>query len=112
MPDETNDEIFAGYLFRPFLGKYSTFFRIPIKKNSTYFSTIHDEKLKLPFEPTSFYNWGHQVYRDFMMEVLRKLQPRREDVGTVLMAEMDECLEMFFVMKGTIGAGFEINKIR
>ena len=28
------------------------------------------------------------------------------------MSEMAECLEIFFAMKGTISAGFEINKIR
>lgn len=30
LPDETQDELFAGYLFKVFLRKYFLFFAIPI----------------------------------------------------------------------------------
>ena len=106
LPSETTDELFSGYLFRPFLSKYALFFRVPINSKSTYFSA------NIAFVPSTFYNWGHQAYRDFMMRVLQSLQPRRADAGTILMGEMEECLEIFFTKKGTISAGFEVNKIR
>lgn len=47
-----------------------------------------------------------------MVSVLQLLAPRTECGGNIIMLEMDECLEVFFLKKGTIGAGFSINKIR
>jgi hypothetical protein len=66
----------------------------------------------LEFPLPRYYDWSDQSYRDFMMEILRCLNPRREESGYLLMDELEECLEIFFLMKGTVGVGFEINKIR
>ena len=66
----------------------------------------------LEFPLPRYYDWSDQSYRDFMMEILRCLNPRREECGYLLMDELEECLEIFFLMKGTVGVGFEINKIR
>lgn len=40
------------------------------------------------------------------------MQPRQEYAGYIIMDELEECLDIFFLMKGTVGVGFEINKIR
>ena len=47
-----------------------------------------------------------------MTEVLRSLQPRFERAGTIILEEMDECLEIVFVTGGCVAIGFEINKQR
>lgn len=47
-----------------------------------------------------------------MTQLLRSLQPRYEPAGHIILEEMQECLEIVFAMKGTIGIGFEINKAR
>lgn len=47
-----------------------------------------------------------------MCSILGKLRPRFESAGYILMGEMDECLEVFFLNKGIVGVGFDINRIR
>ena len=54
-----------------------------------------------------YYNWEDQVYREFMIGVLRLLEPRSEDNGTMIYLTIQEVEEMFFIMNGTIDIGFE-----
>jgi len=46
------------------------------------------------------------------MGILTSLEPRSEPAGTCLIDELDEFLEITFIMKGTVAIGYEINKIR
>lgn len=44
------------------------------------------------------------------MQMLRKLEPRYEPAGTILVDELDEMTEIIFVYEGEINVGYEINK--
>ena len=57
-----------------------------------------------------FYSWDDQAYREFMINLLRKLEPRREPSGTILYRTIEEVEEMFFIEKGSVNIGFEINR--
>lgn len=45
-----------------------------------------------------------------MLDVLQNLEPRCEEGGTVLLDELDENLEINFVTKGIVYAGYQLNK--
>jgi hypothetical protein len=45
-----------------------------------------------------------------MTDFLRKLAPRYEKAGTDILTETAEVHEIFFVTKGRVGIGFEINR--
>ena len=75
------------------------FFRIPITHGF-----VHADKV--------LFSWKDQIYRDFMLEVLSALEPRFDEKGTILYDELDEFLEVLFVMKGQIIIGYECNKKR
>jgi hypothetical protein len=57
----------------------------------------------------SFYSFNDQIYRDFMMSVLSKLEPIQVPKKTVIFNELDETQEIYFFMKGTYEIGYSIN---
>jgi hypothetical protein len=58
----------------------------------------------------SFYTWQDIPYREFMMQVLRSLEPRFYKKKTIMVDELDEMLEIIFIDKGKTMIGYEINK--
>lgn len=46
-----------------------------------------------------------------MIDMLRALEPRREEAGVMLHMELDEVNEVNFILNGTFEIGFEINRI-
>lgn len=57
------------------------------------------------------YTWDDQNYRDFMLNLLRNLEPRTEPTGTVIYRTLEEVEEIYFIEKGSVDIGFEINRI-
>jgi CRP-like cAMP-binding protein len=114
LPEETQDLIYAGYLFKDFLRTHFKFFRLPstasIWGTNQHYGGAFCENSCLRMR--SYFNWKDEPYRDFMSSVLRQLHPRFEPEGHVLMEEMEESNDLFFVGSGTVGVGYEINKIR
>lgn len=100
LPSQVQDTLYSGFLFNDFLSKFQIFFRI--SKQSNHF--------KSEIETRSFYTWQDTTYRDFMMQILTKLEPRFYKKKTVIIDEMDEMIEILFVEKGSIIIGYEINK--
>ena len=45
-----------------------------------------------------------------MVTLLSHLEPRSEEAGTVLFKTIEEVDEIFFIEKGTVDIGFEINR--
>jgi len=45
-----------------------------------------------------------------MIDILKSLEPRRYIEGDVIYHELEEILEMTFVMNGGFAVGYEINK--
>ena len=59
-----------------------------------------------------YYTWLDQNYREFMTDVLRKLEPCQFSKGTIIYNELDEFMEVFFISPGSVAIGIEINKKR
>ena len=55
-------------------------------------------------------NWDDQCYRDFMIHLLENLEPRTEPSGTILYKTIEEVEGIFFIEKGSVDIGFEINR--
>lgn len=51
-----------------------------------------------------------QEYRNFMMQLLKNLEPRSEESYTMLFEELDEITEVIFIERGECDVGYEINK--
>ena len=58
----------------------------------------------------SYYKWHDQIYRDFMVETLSCLEPRREFSGVILFNELDDFTEILFFNKGIVELGYELNR--
>jgi len=66
--------------------------------------------IDLKNKPRTFYTWQDIPYREFMMQVLRSLEPRFYKKKTIMVDELDEMLEIIFIDKGKTMIGYEINK--
>ena len=51
-------------------------------------------------------------YHDFMIELLTKLEPIKINFGKIIRNELDEFGELTFVTHGSIGIGYELNRIK
>jgi len=60
----------------------------------------------------SYYNWENPVYSDFMIDILKSLEPRRYPENEIIYQELDEILEMTFMITGSFNVGYEINKVK
>jgi hypothetical protein len=94
LPDGVQDKLYREFLFISFFSNFTySYFNIP--KNVS--------GLKV------YYTWDDQSYRDFMINLVRKLEPRYEVTGTIIYKTVEEVEEIFFIDKGSIDIGFEIN---
>ena len=48
----------------------------------------------------SRYVWEDAPYRSFMLAIIKKLEPRKENEKTLLFEELDEFSEVIFFMTG------------
>ena len=60
--------------------------------------------------PTINLSWDDQVYREFMVGLISKLEPRQERKGEMIYNALQETEELYFIMDGAIDIGFELNK--
>jgi CRP-like cAMP-binding protein len=97
--------------------KYQIFFRFE-KRND-----LNSQLLSQFFQANSFtdrengtmrnfYTWKDEPYRNFMIKLLYSLEPRFIKARETIMDEFDECLEIMFVLQGSVVIGYEINKQR
>ena len=97
LPHSVQDQLISGYLYKPFLQKFTDFFLF--KKPPTSL-----------LSKANYYTWHDQDYRDFMYQLITQLEPFREKGYTVLKEELDEFNEIMYVNKGKVVIGYEINK--
>ena len=50
------------------------------------------------------------MYSKFMTLIMENLEIRKYEKGEIIIKELDECLEVLFVLEGTYNIGYEINK--
>ena len=99
LPIAVKNLLYKDYLFTEFLDLFQT----------TYFKFPRVTTAKLYFEEI-FYTWEDTVYREMMIEILTKLEPRLVPAGQIVFNTLDEVQELFFIIKGSIDIGFEVNK--
>jgi hypothetical protein len=58
-----------------------------------------------------FYTWEDSVYREFMVEILMCLKPRRALKGEIMFRPLESVDEVIFLEKGSIDIGFVLNDI-
>lgn len=75
-----------------------------------YSNHFRFEKKHERIKKYNYYNWTDQYYRNFMVELLKNLQPRMEEKDIILFNELDDVTEILFLNKGQIDIGFEINR--
>lgn len=95
LPPYIKTEIFKNFLFRLFIKTFKKMFEI--RKNK---KILH-----------SYYKWHDDVYSEFMIQMMKYLEPRKYHEGELIYQELQEVLEITFVMTGTYYVGYEINKI-
>ena len=95
MPEHIQDQIYYKYLFISFINDFSRYF------------TFEKKFSKIKY---NYYGWNDQVYRDFMVALLRALEPRKVMAGKILFNELDEFTEILYFNKGQVDIGFEINR--
>lgn len=59
----------------------------------------------------TFLTWDNAQYRDFMITMLKSLEPIFYKKNTKIYTELEEYGEVNFIQKGEIQIGFEINKV-
>lgn len=89
------------FLWDEFLFKYRTYFSLD--KNLHLFCTK---------QKCVKFTWIDPEYREFMTEVLAKLEPFHFYKKEHLLEEFDDVNQIFFVEQGKIVIGYDINKTK
>lgn len=101
LPSEVRLRILKQFLFQDFFDAFEYHFEMERPPNP-----------KTPKIKHAFYKWGEDDYDEFMLEIMKCLKPRRYFEGNIIFTELQEVLEMTFVLKGMFKVGYEINKKR
>ena len=96
LPDFVQREIFSDFLFAEFLTHFRVFFDLPKT----------DTKIE-----HAYYKWDNEEYQEFMIEILKSLEPRTILENILFYEELDEVNEILFIEKGEYDLGYEVNKI-
>lgn len=57
-----------------------------------------------------YYTWeDDEQYRDYMLDTLAFMEPRKEESGNLIYDQLEEVNEFFFIQEGCIYIGFRIN---
>lgn len=57
-----------------------------------------------------FYNFNDSEYRSFMLKLMISLETRNFQMNEIIYEELDDALEIHFVMSGTYNVGYIINQ--
>ena len=90
------NSLYRDFIYHDFIRSFSRTFKFP-NQDSEY--------------KHAMYTWADDDYREFMLEVLTALEPRREENHRVLMYENEEVNEILFFNKGQYVVGFELNNV-
>ena len=67
--------------------------------------------ITIPRSPKSntFFTFHNPVYKDFIRDLVKELEPRFELKGVTILNELDEVTEVVMFTDGKIDVGYEIN---
>ena len=103
LPVDRRLVIMKNFLFADFFLEFNKYFELE--------RVVDDPHPKVKIQH-AYYRWGHEGFDEFMLEVMKSLVPRRCVAGEIILHELEEVLEMTFVLSGTFLVGYDINKTR
>lgn len=56
-----------------------------------------------------YYNYNDSDYREFMLEITMALEPRIYQPMEIIYEELDDAMEILFVMQGIYNVGYIVN---
>lgn len=59
-----------------------------------------------------FMTWQETPFREYVVMLLTKLEPRFETRRTIIFDELEDVNDMIFIHKGKVVIGYEINKVK
>jgi hypothetical protein len=95
LPEPVQIRLLRDFIHRSFLEKFSKVFVFP----------NNDIKVE-----HAYYGWEDDAYKEFMLEMLMNLEPRRENSMTVILEHLEEASEVLFFDHGCYAVGLEINR--
>ena len=98
LPGETKDFLISSFLWDEFLNKFR---RTLLVRKQSHILTSGSRKL---------YTWNDVEYRDFIYFLLQNLEPLRYKKREHIHEEFDDVNEIFFVERGKVVIGYDLNK--
>ena len=94
------------------------FLMLPIKVQTTlfrkyyfpHFLEVFKDNFRIKNPQGQNYTWKDVIYRDFMMQFLRDLDPWHVHSESIIFDELDDINEVIFIRKGIVEIGYEMNK--
>jgi len=100
LPSQVQRNIYSHFLFKNFIKNFEKFFDFP-KENP------ENGPVKIDY---SFYTWDDVQYQNFMIDILKTLEPRVFAARETINFELDEVNEILFIEVGEYNIGYEVNK--
>lgn len=101
LPTDVKRKIYSDFLFKTFIQNFKKFFDFPKE------SPNKDDSIRIDY---SFYTWNDVQYQNFMIDILKSLEPRIFAPREVIYVELDEVNEILFIEQGEYDIGYEVNK--
>lgn len=90
LPTDVRRKIYSDFLFKTFIKNFKKFFDFP-KENPN-----KDDAVRVRID-YSFYTWNDVQYQNFMIDILKSLEPRIFSQREVIYVELDEVNEILFI---------------
>lgn len=98
--------IFKDFLYSDFLFKFQKLFVFTRFDIENKMRMINNVRVKIMH---TRFTWDDKIYREFMLHLLKELQPRLELKGSIFMEENENCYEVIFFESGTYYIGYVLN---
>jgi len=101
LPTDVKRKIYSDFLFKTFIYNFKKFFDFPKE------TANKDDTIRIDY---SFFTWNDVQYQNFMIDILKNLEPRIFSPREVIYVELDEVNEILFIEQGEYDIGYEVNK--
>jgi CRP-like cAMP-binding protein len=95
LPIETNRKIIIEFLFIDFIKCFKKLFEFRKWQSSV----MHN-----------YHTFNDLLYSNFMLSLVENLIPLNVDSNQIILSELDEVMDVFFVCNGFYDIGYEMNK--
>lgn len=117
LPGETRLRIFHDFLFSDFMHDFKKMFRFKRtetgQKGANAFIETLRTKSQYAYQKDAsypYYSCQDSLYQNFMVDILRTLEPRFFKAKAMIYNELDEVNELYFIQRGTFDVGYCLNR--